>query len=144
MCSLLCLPPAFPTTEDKCLQSCHAVTGAERRTWAGLGTLTLFGVSSLQVCTLVGTSSESWETAQVSLLWLRLGRGQHCSFSPLQGDKCSLPEFPPTQTSVGDKGREGTATGQPHDKFPWASSCVHCSALVVLSTVKRKSPVLSD
>lgn len=63
---------------------------------------------------------------------------------PTPGRQMQPARFPPTQPSVGDKGREGTATGQPHDKFPWASSCVHCSALVVLSTVKRKSPVLSD
>lgn len=47
--------------------------------------------------------------------------------------------FPPTQTSVQDKVRQGCATGQQHNKFPLASSRAHCSiAGIVLSTIKRK------
>ena len=54
--------------------------------------------------------------------------------TPGRGDKQVQPaRFPPTQTSVGDKVQE------PQDKSPWASSCAHCSVLVVLSTVERKS-----
>lgn len=76
---------------------------------------------------------ESWGEADMA-----------ASLHSREGDmQAQAARFPPTQTSVGDKVQEGTAEGQPQDKSPWASSCVHCSVLVVLSTVGKEELLLS-